>query len=86
MSTKETAGPELTRLRDRLFNNPERRLLHMNVWWGPRAASLSVEERAGLMNRAMDGREGGRHTPVEDIDAGGPPQVDVLEWLRERGL
>lgn len=69
---------ELERLTERL-----RTARNFNVWWGPDAASLSVEERAALLNRILDDREAGRLQPVDihrELDA---PKVDVRDWIRQ---
>jgi hypothetical protein len=75
--TDDARGPEMTRLLDRLYGNPKRRVVHFNAWWGPNAHKLTVEERAATINRWLDEIEEGRATPVsfdedfEQIDASG---------------
>jgi hypothetical protein len=86
-TTASQHGPEIARLLSRLFDNPKRRLRHMHVSWGDKAHEMTVEERAAAINRMLDDHdESGRCVPIGDIDADGPPQVDVRDWLKERGL
>lgn len=82
-------GPEMTRLLARLFpDDPTKpRCKHFNAWWGPDAASMTKEQRAAAINRVLDMDERGelQRITAAEID-GDTPQVDVRDWLKERGL
>lgn len=50
---------------EKLVQRLERdRVINFSVTWGPEAASLTVEERAGVLLEALDAAA----DPVEDID------------------
>lgn len=57
---EETHGPEMTKLLDRLFNNPDKKLRNFNVFWGPNSHLLSIEELAKHLNDVQDQVDDGR--------------------------
>jgi len=56
--------PETDRLVDRLFGDPLRETVGFHVTWGPRAHELTSEERAAVLNAALD--DPGE--PIADVD------------------
>ncbi len=46
--------PEMDRLKDRLFGDPNKRVKNFHVTWGPKAHLVSKEERVAQINKAMD--------------------------------
>lgn len=58
--TQETEhGPEMKRLLDRLYGDPTKRTMHFNITPGPKYHELTMEERAAVINRALDAIENG---------------------------
>lgn len=73
-------GPEMQRLLDRLFNDPNRTLCHFNVWWGEKAHELTTEERAKVLNNVFDQEASGNVTyglPESTV-----PKINVIEYLK----
>ena len=83
MNDETTAGPEMRRLYDRLCADPERKFSGLHMWWGS-DAPVASEERAAAINRWLD--TAGSPITAEEFDAGGPPQVDVRDWMEKRQL
>lgn len=48
---------ETERLLSRLCDDPKRKLVNFHADWEPGAADLSAEQRAGIINRALDDAE-----------------------------
>jgi hypothetical protein len=65
-----------------LFGDPDKRLINFNVWWGPDAANMTVEERAAAIMGMLDSS---RRVEPGEID-GRAPKVDIRGWLREQGI
>ncbi len=68
-----TGAPHVQKLRARMERDG---LTAFEVWWGPKANGMTVEERAGLLLQVLDAPR----------LAGGPPQsgqpvVDVREFV-----
>lgn len=49
-----TDTPELDRLKSRLFHTDGLRVRNIHVSWGPLAHTLTPEQRAAEINRALD--------------------------------
>jgi len=77
---------EVQKLVDRLCNNPEKKLVNFHVSWGPEAYKLTPEERAKVLNKALDEAETKREKWTDEPPRTGRKQVDVREWLKEQGL
>lgn len=45
---------EMERLEQRLFDTPDKRLVHFHVSWGPKAHLMTPEARAAAINAAFD--------------------------------
>lgn len=67
--TPETEhGPEMTRLLDRLFGDPNKKTMNFNVFPGPKWNELSEEERAKTINDALDSIEDGTAEEITHFD------------------
>ncbi|MGJ4855533.1 hypothetical protein ACN6KF_001479 [Labrys sp. La1] len=78
-------GPEEQRLLDRLKD-----CTSFHASWGPKAHELTREERAGVINDALDRIAAGDCEVVDFGDANHPlkskrPQVDVRELVANLG-
>lgn len=82
----QTTGPEMSRLLARLFDNPKRKLVNFNAWWGPDAEMATVEQRAAAINRMLDADERGETVRMDHFPDDGPEPRDVRDWLKELGL
>jgi hypothetical protein len=47
-------GPQTERLRARLFDDPDKKLVDMHVSWEPGAEALTPEQRAAVINDMLD--------------------------------
>lgn len=67
---------ELEKLDARLFGDPNKKLTGFNVWWGPDAVDLSVEERAKVLNDVFDQVDNGKSSVLdfEDSNFGKAPK------------
>lgn len=64
-------GPEEQKLREHLKD-----AMHFNVWWGPEAHKLTVEQRAKTLNDAFDQIARGDCELIDDIDGFDcPPEI-----------
>jgi hypothetical protein len=81
MSDTATDGPEFRRLSERLFGDPKRKLLNFNVWWGPDAHKLSVEERCAEVNKMFDAVDAG-HSRKLDFGDSKRPRRNIREYLK----
>ena len=59
-------GPEQERLMQRLFGDPNRRILNFHISLGTRPAT--AEEICGEVNKALDEIERGDATLITDMD------------------
>jgi hypothetical protein len=75
-------GPEQTRLIDRLCNDPERRLLHFNIFPGERAHLCTSEELCAEINSALDQVENGTAVGSSHPVELGVEPIDVREFVR----
>lgn len=50
---------ELDKLKERLFGDPDKKLMNFNVFWGPEAHTLTPEERAKAINEVFDALDRG---------------------------
>lgn len=64
----EDHGPEMTRLLDRLYGDPNKRTMNFNIFPGPLWDTLTMEERAKTLNDAMDSVEDGSAELIENFD------------------
>lgn len=60
-------GPEQTRLMDRLFNDPTRKLVNFNIFPGDKPAT--AEQICAEVNKAMDQMERGDFEEIDPLTA-----------------
>jgi hypothetical protein len=70
--------PELDRLKDRLAG-----ARNFHVSWGPEAHTLTPEQRAAEINKALDQRDSGA-ARMTGFPKSGRPKVNVRDWLASR--
>lgn len=71
---------ELERLFDRLFNDPNKKLVNFNVWWGDKAHELTVDQRAKVLNDMLDQEAQGNACNLNFEDA--TPKIDIKEFVK----
>ncbi len=72
---------EIEKLKDRLFGDPDKQLKNFNVFWGPKAHLLTTEERAKVINDAMDQIDRGECEIVDSFGDSNRDQIDVRTLL-----
>lgn len=75
--------PEMDRLIDRFFGDPDKKLVNFNAWWGPNAASMTAEQRAAAINKALDAMERGDCEVVKDFDDERREPREVRDILKD---
>ena len=74
-------GPEVTKLKSRLKDAH-----NFNVFWGPKAHTLTAEQRAAEINKAFDQVERGDCEAHTSFPKSKHPRVDVRDYLLDREL
>lgn len=72
---------EKEKLMNRLFGNPNMKLKNFNVFWGPEAHLITAEERAKVLNDAMDQVERGDCEIVDNFGDSNREQIEVKNFL-----
>lgn len=72
---------EKEKLMNRLFGDPNMKLKNFKVFWGPKAHLITAEERAKVLNDAMDQVERGDCEFVDSFGDSNREQIEVKNFL-----